>query len=128
MSDTTLTDAQGPGDTGLADDIAALKVPETKHAATDRELFFSLAPLARREALELLSVAEERRNYLAFLGATPVGAFQVLLSADFMLRNGSPDQKIAIILQLLKDYNIDIEGLQGGIKIGHVPARPVNRQ
>ena len=108
--------------------VEALKAPETKRPATDRELFFSLAPPARREALELLSVAEERRNYLTLLGATPAGAFRVLLAADFTLRNGSPDQKIAVILQLLRDYEIDPDDLQDALETGGAPVRPVNHQ
>ncbi len=104
------------------------KAPEIKGPATDRELFFSLAPPARRDALELLSVAEERRNYLALLGATPAGAFKVLLAADFTLRNGSPDQKIAIMLQLFKDYKIDPDDFQDALETGGAPVRPINRQ
>ena len=104
---------------------AVLKAPGTKGPATDRELFFSLAPPARREALELLSVAEERRNYLTLLGATPAGAFRVLMAADNMLRNGSPDQKVRIILQFLKDYDIDFDDLQDAKEGGPVTPQPI---
>lgn len=108
--------------------VTAPKVPETKGPATERELFSAMTPAARRQALELFFVADERRDYFNFLGTTPTNVFQVLLAADFTLRNGSPDQKIAIILQLLKDYDIDVEGLRDAIETGHVPSRPVNRQ
>lgn len=108
--------------------VAPLKAPQPNRPATDRDIFFSLAPSARREALELLFIAEERRNYLALSGATPAGAFRVLLAADYMLQNGSPDQKIAIMLQLLKDYKIDPDDFQDALEIGDAPVRPVNRQ
>ena len=108
--------------------VAPPKAPETKRPATDRDIFFSLTPAARRQALELFFVAAERRGYFDFLGAAPTDVFQALLAADYMLRNGSPDQKIAVILQFLRDYDIDVEGLRDAIETGHVPARPVNLQ
>ena len=107
---------------------ATPKVPETEGPATERELFFSMTPAARRQALELFFVAAEREDYFNFLGTTPTNVFQVLLAADFTLRNGSPDQKIEIMLQFLKDYDIDVEGLRDAIEAGHAPDRPVNRQ
>lgn len=116
---------QEPSTTDIAQ---VLKAPETARLAAERERFFSLGASARREALELLSIAEERRSYLARLGTTPTDAFRVLVAADFMLRNGSPDQKLAVILQLLLDYSIDLEELQEALESGDAPAHPVNRQ
>ena len=115
-------------DSSTTDIVEVLKAPEMKRLAAEQDLFLSLGAPARREALELLSVAEERRSYLARLGTTPVDAFRVLVAADFMLRNGSPDQKLAVILQLLSDYDIDLDGLRDAIETGSAPDRPVNRQ
>ena len=107
---------------------AVLKTPETKRPATDLEFFSALSAPARGDALELLSVADERRDYLTYLGTAPAWVFRVLLAADYMLRNGSPDQKIAVILRFLSDYDIDVEGLKEAMENGCVPARPVNYQ
>ena len=107
---------------------AAPKAPETKGPATERELFSAMTPAARQQALELFSVANERQNYFNFLGVTPPYVFRILLAADFTLRNGSPDKKIEIILQFLKDYDIDVEGLMDAIEAGRAPGRPVNCQ
>ncbi len=106
----------------------APKVPETKGPATERELFSAMTPAAQQQALELFFVAAEREDYFNLLNITPTRAFQVLLAADFTLRNGSPDQKIEIILQFLKEYDIDLEGLRDAIEAGHAPTRPINRQ
>jgi hypothetical protein len=92
----------------------------TEGPATDRQdPFGSLTPMARQEAVELCAAAEERRRYLATLGSTPVAAFRVLITADFVLRNGLPDQKISVMLQLLKDYDIDLGALQDAKGAGH---------
>ena len=107
---------------------APAKAPETKGPATERELISAMTPAAQRQALELFFVAAEQEDYLNLLNVTPARAFQVLLAADFTLRNGSPDKKIEIILQILKDYDIDLEGLQDAIEAGHAPTRPVNLQ
>ena len=103
------------------DDRALTEGPATDH----QDPFGSLPPMARQEAVELYAVAEERRGYLALLGSTPVFAFRVLIAADFVLRNGSPDQKVRIMLQLLKDYDIDLGALQDAKEAGRVSPRPV---
>ena len=106
----------------------ALKAPETERPPTDREIFCSLPAPERGEVLNLLTVAAESRGYLAGLGVTPANAFRVLLASDYVLRNGSPDQKIGAILALVKDYEIDPDDLQDALENGYPPVRPINYQ
>ena len=94
-------------------------------AANPQDPFGLLPPAARQEAVELLAVAEERRKYLASLGSTPADAFRVLMTADFVLRNGLPDQKMAVMLQLLKDYDIDLGALQDAKAAGRISTQPI---
>ncbi len=128
------TDQTKEGD----DDPAAQSAidPPARFSETDKETFRSLP----REAQEILAarnqemeadytrktteIAEQRKAaetfsavvepyqaYLASMNTTPERAFQVLISADYQLRNGTPEQKVKIAAQLVRDYGIDLTEL-----------------
>ena len=57
------------------------------------------------------AVVEPYKPYLASLNVTPERAFQTLIAADYRLRNGTPEQKVQIAVQLARDYGIDLSEL-----------------
>jgi len=76
-------------------DVNSTSANEAAGAARQDDLFTPL-----RQAVE------KAKPYLDSLGATPEQAFQVLLSADYTLRHGTPEQKAAAVRRILEDYKI----------------------
>ena len=67
------------------------------------------APAEHRGATEPFDAAlAPFRPYLASLGVTPGQAAQRLLSVEYRLRNGTPEQKTQMLAQLAKDYGIAV--------------------
>ena len=60
----------------------------------------------------LLHSVGQAKPYLDSLGVSPGRAFEILLNAEYTLRHGTPDQKLETLQRIVKDYNIDVSGLQ----------------
>lgn len=105
--------------------VPAVEAPQ-HWAAVDKERFAKLPPdgqqflLDRHKAMEgdytrrmqeiapLRKSVEQWQPYLQQLGATPEQAFQALISAEYTLRQGTPEQKQQALQQLAQDYGITL--------------------
>jgi hypothetical protein len=113
-------------ETETAPAAPAIEAPQ-HWAAADKERFAKLAPegqqflLERHKAMEgdytrnmqaiapLRKTTEQWAPYLNAIGHTPEQAFQTLLTAEYTLRNGTPEQKQATFRQMAKDYGITLD-------------------
>lgn len=71
------------------------------------------------ELAPLRSVLNNWNPYIEAVGSDSANAVNVLLSTEWMLRNGRPEEKAAVISNLVGQYNIPLETL-GVVRIANV--------
>ena len=65
----------------------------------------------RKTAEDFAAVVKPYEAYMASLGVHPLKVTQVLLAAEHTLRTGTPQQKIKILAQFAKDYDVNLDEL-----------------
>jgi len=58
----------------------------------------------------LLNAVVQAKPYLDTIGVTPEAAFANLVASEYVLRNGTPEQKAAMAQKMLRDYQITLPG------------------
>lgn len=95
-----------------------------REAQREKAINQSKAELAemRKSVSGIENVTNKHGQYLQSLGMSPDQAFDTLLTAEYTLRHGSPQQKMQMIQQLSRDYNIplQLEGQDGNDYVAHL--------
>jgi len=91
--------------------------PEVKQEIVRREKdvtrVLSETAQARQTVAQLNQVIQPFQARLQALNAHPLAAVQELLKADYVLATGQKNQKAQLIAKLIKDYDVDVQELDG---------------
>lgn len=92
-------------------DMFAKQAPEAQKWLLDRHKAMETDYTRKTEGIApLLQEIDRASPYLRSINATPEAAFQALLSTEYTLRHGTPDQKVAAVQRILNDYKITLPG------------------
>lgn len=83
-----------------------------REAQREKAINSSMAKLAETEKAYsgIQAVTQKHGQYLQQIGMSADVAFDTLLTAEYTLRNGTPEQKAQLFQQLAQDYGVPIQG------------------